>query len=130
MRQLRVTNDAGFGILGSEFLQQLIQGVLLGFGASIFCFALGIETALIDNTEGTVVVMAGMDALDGLWQQGNDTAIVADIVVVGALAILGLAAGNEVLNAEGLVARVSHTVDDEELDGLQWFHFSNTDYTD
>ena len=84
--------------------------MLLSFSAGVFCFALLVEAALIDNTEGTVVVMAGMNALDGLWQQGDDTAVVADIVVVGALAILGLAAGNEVLNAEGLGDRGDRSV--------------------
>ena len=121
--QLTVADDAGIGVLGGEFLQQLVEGVLLGLSAGVGRMALLIETALIDNTEGTVVVMAGMDALDGLGQQGNDTAIVADIVVVGALAILGLAAGNEILYAEGLVAGIGHAMDDEELDGLQWLHF-------
>ena len=66
--------------------------------------------------------MTGMDALDTLRQQGNDTAIVADVVVVGALAIFGLAAGNEVLNAERHVAGVGYAVDYNEFDGLQWFH--------
>ena len=60
--------------------------------------------------------MTGMDALDTLRQQGNDTAIVADIVVIGALAILGFAAGNEVLNAERHVAGVGYAVDYYEFD--------------
>ena len=85
--------------------------MLLGFSAGVGRMAEFVEAAFIDNTEGTVVVVAGMDALDGLWQQGDDTAIVADIVVIRTLAILGLAAGNEVLNAEGHVAGVGHAVD-------------------
>lgn len=60
--------------------------------------------------------MAGMDTLDALGQQRDDTAIVADIVVVAALAVLGFAAGNEVLNAEGLIALIGHAVDDDEFD--------------
>jgi hypothetical protein len=116
MWQLAVTYDAGFGILSGEFLQQLIQRVLLGFGASVFGFAFLVQTAFIHNTEGTVVVVAGMNALDTLRQQRNDTAIVANIVVIRTLAVLGLAAGNEVLHTERLVARVSHTVDHNEFD--------------
>ena len=98
--------------------------MLLGLSAGVGRMALLIETSLVDDAKGAPVVAFDMDALDALREQGNDTAVVADIVVVGALAILGLAAGNEVLNAEGLVARVGHTVDDEELDGLKWFHFT------
>jgi hypothetical protein len=117
-----VTDDAGIRVLGSEFLQQLVKGVLLGFGASISRLAVLIKTTFIDNTQRTVVVVTGMDALDGLWQQGNDIAIAADIVVVGTLAILGLTAGYQVLDAERAVARVCHAVDDEELYGFQWLH--------
>ncbi len=90
--------------------------MLLGFGASVFGFAFLVQTAFIHNTEGTVVVVAGMNALDTLRQQRNDTAIVANIVVIRTLAVLGLAAGNEVLHTERLVARVSHTVDHNEFD--------------
>ena len=117
-----MTDDAGIRVLGSEFLQQLVKGVLLGFGASISRLAVLIKTTFIDNTQRTVVVVTGMDALDGLWQQGNDIAIAADIVVVGTLAILGLTAGYQVLDAERAVARVCHAVDDEELYGFQWLH--------
>ena len=87
--------------------------MLLGLSAGVFCNASLIQTALIDDTKGTVVVMAGMDTLDALGQQRDDTAIVADIVVVAALAVLGFAAGNEVLNAEGLIALIGHAVDDK-----------------
>ena len=73
--------------------------------------------------------MAGMDALDGLGQQGDDIAIAADIIMVRALTILGLAAGDEVLDTEWLVAAVGHAVDDEEFNGFQGLHFSNTNFT-
>lgn len=120
--QLAVADDAGRGILGSELLQQLIERVLLGLGTGIGRMTMLIETALIDDAKGTVVVVAGMDALDSLWQQGYDIAIAAYIVVVTALAVLGLATGNEVLHTERPVALVGHAVDDDELDRLQWFH--------
>ena len=94
-------------------LQQLVEGMLLGLGAGVFCNASLIQTALIDDTKGAVVVMAGMDTLDALGQQRDDTAIVANIVVVAALAVLGLAASNEVLYAEGLIALIGHAVDDK-----------------
>ena len=73
--------------------------------------------------------MAGMDALDGLGQQRDDIAIAADIVMVRALAILGLATGNEVLDTEGAVALCRCTVNDEKFNGFQGLHFSNTNFT-
>lgn len=108
-----MTDNAGIGIGGCELLQQFIKRVLLGLGTGVGSNAFGIETAFIDNTEGACVVMAGMYALDALWQQGNDTAVITDIVVIGTLAILGLAAGNEVLYAEGNRAFVCHAVNND-----------------
>jgi hypothetical protein len=96
--------------------------VFLGFSASVGSNAVLIKTTFIDNTQRTVVVVTGMNALNGLGQQGNDIAIAADIVVVRTLAILGLTAGYQVLDAERAVARVCHAVDDEELYGFQWLH--------
>ena len=68
--------------------------------------------------------MAGMDTLDTLGQQGDNITVTTDIVVVTTLTIFGHTAGNEVLHAEGAVAFVGHTVDDEQLHGVmfQWFH--------
>ena len=57
-----------------------------------------------------------MNALDAFGQQGDDITIVAHIVVVAALSVLGRATGNEVLHAEGTVALVGYTVDNQELD--------------
>ena len=122
MREFAMADDAGIRVLGSEFLQQLVKGVLLGFGASIGRLAVLIKTTFIDNAKRTVVVVTGMNALDGLWQQGNDVTIAADIIMVRTLAILGLATGNQVLDTERTVARVCHAVDDEELYGFQWLH--------
>ena len=120
--QLTMADDAGSGILGSELLQQFIESVLLSLGTGIGTTAFLVQTTLIDNAQGTVVVVAGMDALDSLWQQGYDIAITAYIVVVATLAVLGFSAGNEVLHAERAVALVGHAVDNDELDRLQWFH--------
>lgn len=111
MRQLAVAEDSGFRILLGQNLEQLIERVLLGLSAGVGRMAVLIKTAFVDNAKGTVIVVLGMDALDGLGQQGNDVAITADIVVVTALAILGFAAGDQVFNAERAVALVGDAVD-------------------
>ena len=99
--------------------------MLLGGSSGIGGTAILIKSALIDYAEAAVVVVAGMNALDSLGQQGNDIAIAADIVVVGALAIFGFATGYQVLHAERAVAFVGHAVDDQQLHGVvfQGFHF-------
>ena len=66
MRQFTVAEDAGSGILSCEFFQQLVERVLLGLSAGVGSFAVLIKTALIHDAQRTVVVVAGMDALDGL----------------------------------------------------------------
>ena len=116
--QFRVAYDAGIGIVAGEGLQQLIEGMPLSLGASICRTAILVQPALVDYTKGTTVIAFDMNTLYTLGQQRNDISVTPDIVVVAALTVLGFAAGNEVLNAEGLIARIGHAVDDEEFDGL------------
>ena len=47
-----------------------------------------------------MVVVAGMNALDGFRQEWNDVAVGPDVVVVAALAVLCLTAGNQGFHAE------------------------------
>jgi hypothetical protein len=98
--------------------------MLLSRGTGVSRLAVLIQTALIDDAQTTVVIVAGMGALHSLGQQRYDVTIVANIVVVRALTVLGYAAGNQVLHAEGAVALVGHTMDDQELHRVmfQWFH--------
>ena len=117
-----MTEDTGFGVLGGEFLQQLIEGVLLGLGACVPVTSFLVQPAFIDDAKGAVVVVPGMDTLNVLRQQWNDIAIAPHIIVVAALAVLGHAAGNQVFHAERPVALVGDTVDDQEFDRFQCFH--------
>ena len=114
--KLAVTEDAGSGVVEGEGFEQLVEGVLLGFCAGIGWLAVGIETTFIDNTEGTVVVTLDMDTLDALGEQGDDAAIVADVVVVRDLTETLEACVDEALDAEGTGTLVGYAVDDEVLD--------------
>ena len=119
-----MAHDAGRGVLGGELLQQLVERVLLGLGAGVGSLAVLIESALIDDAQRTVVVVAGMHALHTLGQHWDHITIAAHIVVVRALAIFGLAAGFQVLHAERAVALVGYAVHNQELHVfmLQWLH--------
>ena len=119
-----MTDDAGIGIRFCQILQQLVEGVLLGFSTRVSGFAFLIKASFIDNAKGTMVVALGMHALDTFRQQRDDSAIKADIIMVTALAVLGLAAGNQVLHTERTVALRSGTVNNQEFYGFQGFHFS------
>lgn len=110
-----MTHDAGIGVLCRKILQQLIKGVLLGLSTGVIGTSLLIKTAFIDNAKGTVVVVPGMHALDTFRQQRDYIAITADIIVVTALAVFGLTAGNEVLHTERTVAFAGRTVNNQEF---------------
>ncbi len=101
-----MTEDAGIRIVGSEGLQEIVESELLGLGAGIGRMAVLVKASLVDDAKGTPVVAFDMDALDRLRQERDDTAIVADIVVIGHLAVFLLAAVDQGFDTEGLVATV------------------------
>lgn len=68
-----------------------------------------------------MVEVLGMNALDRLRQKRNDIAVASDIVVVAALAVLGLTTGNQVFRAEGPVAFGRRAVDDQQRDFFEGF---------
>ena len=113
-----MTENASIGVLGSEFLQQLVKSVLLGFGTSVGGMAVFIESSLIDDAKGTIVVVTGMNALHVLGQQRDDFTIATDIIVVATLAIFGFATCNQCFYAERAVALVGHIVDYEQFHGV------------
>ena len=67
VRKLAMAYDAGLGIFSCQILQQLVEGVLLGFGAGVVCLAFLVQSALVHNAERAVVVMPGMYPLHGFW---------------------------------------------------------------
>ena len=122
-RELAVAEDAGIWVVAGEIFQQLVEGVLLSLSAGVGRMTLFIEASLIDNAKGTAVVAFDMDTLHVLWQEWDDTAIVAHIVVVGHLTVLLLAAVDQRFYAEGAVAAVSNAVHDEILHNFKKFHY-------
>ena len=110
-----MTEDAGIRIVGSEGLQEIVECELLGLGTSVGRMAVLIEASLVDDGKRTPVVAFHMDALDGLGQERDDTAIVADIVVVGHLTVFLLSAVDQGFDTEGSVAAAGHAVHDEIL---------------
>jgi hypothetical protein len=116
--EFTVAKDAGQWIIMDESFQQLVEGMFLLLGTSVGRHAVFIQTSFIDYAKGTTVIALGMDTLNRLWQQGDNCPVITNIVVVATLTVLGFAASYQVLNAEGLVAPVGHTMDDNVLNGL------------
>ena len=82
------------------------------------CLAVFIQTSFIDYAKGTAVIAPGMDALNRLWQQGDNCPVITDIVVVATLTVLFHTTVYQLFHTEGLVAPVSHAVNDNVLNGL------------
>ena len=59
-----MTYDAGIGILCRQFLEQGEHRGLLGLSPGVIRMTFLIETALVADTEGTTVVVAGMSPTD------------------------------------------------------------------
>ena len=120
--EFTVAEDAGIRIIMDEGFQQLVEGMFLLLGTSVGRHAVFIQTSFIDYSKGTTVIASGMDALNRLWQQGDNCPVITDIVVVATLTVLFNTAFYQFFHAEGLVAPVGHTMDDEQFYRFQNFH--------
>jgi hypothetical protein len=116
--QFTVAQDASFGIIMGESLQQLVESMFLLLSTCIGLLPILIQPTFIDHTKGTTVIACGMDTLNRLRQQGDNCPITTDIVVVAALSKLFLAAAYQLIHAEGLVAPGCGAVNNNVLDGI------------
>ena len=123
MRQFTMTYDAGIGILCRQFLEQGEHRGLLGLSPGVIRMTFLIETALVADTEGTTVVVAGMSPTDILRENGDDGAVTTDIIMIGGLTETGHASGDQVVDAERSVAARGAAVNDQQFDCrmLQFF---------
>ena len=99
-----MTDDASFGIVAVERLQELEEGGLLLGSASVGFASMGIYTALVTDAQRTAVVTSGVSATDSLGQNRNQVAVAANVPVVTGLTELGFACGSKVLDREVAVA--------------------------
>ena len=51
MRQFAVAEDAGFGVVVMEILEEFVEGMLLSLGTRIVSDAVFVETAFIDDSQ-------------------------------------------------------------------------------
>ena len=77
---------------------------------------MGVETSLIADADGVLVVVAGMGSDKVLMAGLVDAAITGDVIVVAGEAETGLVAGDELGDREGPVAARGATVNDDEVD--------------
>ena len=99
--EVMMTKDLGIGIIGLQSTQQGDEGMLLGRGACVGSFAIGIETSLIANANTVGVVATGMGSNHILGAALVEMAILGDVVMVaGGLVTSSLVTGFEVFRRE------------------------------
>ena len=100
-RKVVMAKDLGIGVIGLQSSKQGDEGMLLGRGAGVGSFAIGIETALITNANGMGVVATGMGSNHLLGTAHVEFAILGDVVMVAdGLVTSSLVTGFEVFRRE------------------------------
>ena len=116
MGKFVMTYDTGIGVLRDEVLEEGEHRCLLSLGPGIYSTAFLIQTAFVADAERTTVVVAGMSPTDILRENGDYVAVTTDIIMIGGLAETGHACGDQVVDAEGLVAARGAAVNNEQFD--------------
>lgn len=83
---------------------------------------MGVETSLIADADGVLVVMPGMGTREVFMTGLVHLTIAGDVIVVGGEAEASLVAGNEVSDRKRSVAARGATVNDDEVNAT---HFKN-----
>ncbi len=99
--EVTVAEDGGIRVVDLQGLQEGVQGSFLLDGTRVLGTAQGIETTLIADADGVLVVMLGVGTGEVLMTGLEDLAIAGDIIVEGGEAVAALVAGDEVLNSQG-----------------------------
>ena len=81
-REVSVTDNLGFGIVGAEALEKFDHGLLLGWSASVGRIAVLVEAALVANANAVGIVMLGMGTDFALRAAGVDGAIFRNVIVI------------------------------------------------
>ena len=114
-RQVTVAQDDGLGVVDAQRLQQGVQGGLLFWGAGILGTALGIQSALVADADGVLVVVAGVGADEVLVARLVHLAVAGDVVVVAGESEPAVVAGDERRHRERLVLPRRTAVDDYQI---------------
>ena len=93
--EVAVTEDDCLGVVDAERLEQGVQGSFLRCSAGVLGTALGVETALVADADGVLVVVAGMGAGEVLVAGLIYLAVALYVVVVAGEAEAAVVTGDE-----------------------------------
>ena len=81
-REISMTQDLGFRIVGAETLQKLSHRSLLGWRAGVGRTTIGIQTTLVTDADAVGVVMTGMSARLRLRTARINHSVLRDVIMV------------------------------------------------
>lgn len=111
-----MTEDDCVGVVLLQGTEKGNESGLLFGSTGVGRIAIGVETSLIADADGVLVVVAGMGAREVFVTGLEHLTITGDVVVVGGEAETGLVAGDELGDREGPVAARGAAVNDDEID--------------
>ena len=104
IRQVAMAQDLGIGIIHAQAMQQFLHRHLLCQGTGVGGMAVRVESALIADTYGVGVVVAGMSPCDALRPAGIEGAVLGDVIVIAdGVEAACLMTGFQLFNSEVLV---------------------------
>lgn len=104
IRQVAVAQDLGIGIIHAQAMQQFLHRHFLCQGTGVGGMAVRVESALIADTYGVGVVVAGMSPSDALRPAGIEGAVLGDVIVIAdGVEAACLMTGFQLFNSEVLV---------------------------
>ena len=104
IRQVAMAQDLGIRIIHAQAMQQFLHRHFLCQGTGVGGMAVRVESALIADTYGVGVVVAGMSPCDALQPAGIEGAVLGDVIVIAdGVEAAGLMTGFQLFNSEVLV---------------------------
>ena len=81
-REISMTQDLGFRIVGAETLQKLSHRSLLGWRAGVGRTGIGIQTTLVTDADAVGIVMTGMSSRLRLRMARINHSVLRDVIMV------------------------------------------------
>ena len=104
IRQVAMAQDLGIGIIYAQAMQQFLHRHFLCQGTGVGGMAVRVESALIADTYGVGVVVAGMSPCDAFRPAGIEGAVLGDVIVIAdGVEAACLMTGFQLFNSEVLV---------------------------
>ena len=115
-RKVAMTENLGIRIVLLQGTEKGNESGLLFGSTGVGRIAVGVETSLIADADGVLVVVAGMGADEVFMTRLIHLTVPGDVIVIGGEAEASLVTGDELGDREGPVAARGATVNDDEVD--------------